>query len=42
MISGKDTFDNEWARECRGITFYPDGRIASRSMHKFFNIGDEA
>jgi RNA ligase len=40
MIANKDTFDDEWARECRGITFYPDGRIASRSMHKFFNVGE--
>lgn len=25
-------------RECRGIKFYPDGKIASRLFHKFFNL----
>lgn len=27
-------------RECRGITFYPNGSIMSRKFHKFFNIGE--
>lgn len=27
-------------RECRGITFYPDGKIMSRKLQKFFNIGE--
>jgi len=27
-------------RECRGIIFYPDGRIMSRPFHKFFNVGE--
>lgn len=43
MISDEDTFQGEnamWARECRGITFYPEGEIASRALHKFFNIGE--
>lgn len=43
MISGAGTFtseNKEYARECRGITFYPDGFIASRPLHKFFNIGE--
>ena len=43
MISGAGTFTSEnapFARECRGITFAPNGTIASRPLHKFFNIGE--
>lgn len=40
MIAGHDTFDSDWARECRGIVFGPDGRIAARPLHKFFNVGE--
>jgi RNA ligase len=40
MIANEKTFDDYWARECRGITFFPTGEIASRSMHKFFNVGE--
>jgi len=25
-------------RECRGLLFYPDGRIMMRRLHKFFNL----
>lgn len=42
MIQDEDTFSGEhehFEREARGITFHPDGRIASRTLHKFFNIG---
>lgn len=42
MIQDEDTFAGEhehYERECRGITFHPDGKIASRTLHKFFNIG---
>lgn len=28
-------------RECRGLIFYPDGRIMSRPFHKFFNVGEK-
>lgn len=45
MISDNDTFSGEsapWARECRGITFDREGKIASRSFHKFFNVGERA
>lgn len=28
-------------RECRGLIFYPDGRIMSRPFHKFFNLGEK-
>jgi RNA ligase len=31
---------NRIRRECRGLIFYPDGRIMSRPFHKFFNIGE--
>ena len=27
-------------RECRGLKFHPDYRIAARPFHKFFNIGE--
>lgn len=45
-ISDRNTFSDpdpvktSFLRECRGITFYPDGKIASRSLHKFFNVGE--
>jgi len=28
-------------RECRGIKFYPDGKIAARTMQKFFNVNEK-
>jgi RNA ligase len=31
---------NVMRRECRGLIFYPDGRIMSRPFHKFFNVGE--
>jgi RNA ligase len=31
---------NAMRRECRGLIFYPDGRIMSRPLHKFFNAGE--
>lgn len=31
---------NSMRRECRGLIFYPDGRIMSRPFHKFFNINE--
>ena len=27
-------------RECRGLLFYPDGKIMSRRLHKFFNVNE--
>lgn len=45
MIADNNTYSGEhaaWARECRGITFYPDGTIAVRPLHKFFNVGERA
>jgi RNA ligase len=40
MISKEDTFDNDWARECRGITFNQEGQVVSRPLHKFFNVNE--
>lgn len=43
MVQDEDTFDGlnqGFERECRGITFNPDGTIAARTLHKFFNIGE--
>lgn len=46
VVSMADTFpevNNEMdavRRECRGILFYPDGRIMSRRLHKFFNVNE--
>jgi RNA ligase len=43
VVNTGETFTGEnamWARECRGITFDPNGNIASRPLHKFFNIGE--
>ena len=42
-ISDETTFHGEHAefkREARGITFNPDGSIAVRPLHKFFNVGE--
>ena len=32
--------DHAIRRECRGLLFYPDGRIMARRLHKFFNINE--
>jgi RNA ligase len=40
-IASSSTFDDAWARECRGITFDVDGKILARSLHKFFNVGEK-
>jgi RNA ligase len=42
MVQDEDTFAGEhehFERECRGITFDENGKIVSRTLHKFFNIG---
>lgn len=31
---------NAMRRECRGILFYPDGKIMARRLHKFFNVNE--
>lgn len=36
----KDTFDNPYARECRGIKFDIEGNIIARPYHKFHNLNE--
>jgi len=46
LVSMSDTFPqvdtplDAIRRECRGILLYPDGRIMSRRLHKFFNVNE--
>lgn len=43
MVKDEDTFRGEhafWYQECRGVTFGPDGSVASRTLHKFPNVGE--
>ena len=41
MIAAEDTFNDEWARECRGIVFNTSrGFVAARPLHKFFNVNE--
>ena len=40
MIAADNTFDNAWARECRGIVFDRFGKVCSRPLHKFFNVNE--
>lgn len=37
---GRAIAKGEMRRECRGLIFYPSGRLMSRPFHKFFNIGE--
>lgn len=39
-MSGPDDVMGALRRECRGIIFYPDGRLMSRPFHKFFNVNE--
>lgn len=39
-MSGPDDVMGAIRRECRGIIFYPDGRLMSRPFHKFFNVNE--
>lgn len=43
ILQTPDTFPLEQPilRECRGIAFYPNGKIMSRPFHKFFNYGEK-
>jgi RNA ligase len=42
MISNDQTFDDKWARECRGIVFDRAGKVVGRPLHKFFNVNERA
>lgn len=46
MVNMSDTFPpvndqlDAIRRECRGMLFYPNGKIMSRRLHKFFNVNE--
>lgn len=40
-MEGPDDVGGAIRRECRGLKFYPDGIVAARTFHKFFNIGEK-
>jgi RNA ligase len=42
LFMDAETFTAPEALECRGIAFDPDGKIISRPLHKFFNVGEHA
>ena len=42
LIAMDSTFDNPYARECRGIVFNKDGDVISRPLSKFFNVNEKA
>jgi RNA ligase len=39
-MTGPDDLGGAIRRECRGLKFSPNGDIAARPFHKFFNIGE--
>jgi RNA ligase len=39
-MTDSDDLGGAIRRECRGIKFYPDGRLAARPFHKFFNVNE--
>src|SRR5574343_1441527 len=41
MLQNAATFENEWLRECRSITFNKNGFVAARTFHKFFNLNEK-
>ncbi len=40
-MTGADDLGGAIRRELRGLKFHPDGTIAARTFHKFFNIGEK-
>ena len=40
-FSDSKTFDTPESYECRGIIFDAQGRLVSRPLHKFFNVGEK-
>ncbi len=40
MVNNDETFDNAFAKECRGITFDSTGKLICRPLHKFFNVNE--
>lgn len=41
MFADSDTFNSSESLECRGIAFDATGKIVSRPLHKFFNVGEK-
>lgn len=41
MFMDSKTFDSPEAIECRGAAFDEEGKIVSRPLHKFFNMGEK-
>ena len=41
LIMDSNTFDSPEALECRGIAFDQSGKVISRPLHKFFNVGEK-
>lgn len=41
LFSDSKTFDSVEALECRGIAFDAAGKVVSRPLHKFFNLGEK-
>lgn len=41
IYAGVSTFDNPYARECRGIKFDSNGYLIARPFHKFFNLNEK-
>lgn len=42
LFSDNQTFDSPESLECRGIAFDAEGRVVSRPLHKFFNLGERS
>jgi RNA ligase len=40
IYAGVSTFDNAFARECRGLKFDSQGNLIGRPFHKFFNLNE--
>lgn len=41
IYAGETTFDNPYARECRGLKFDSEGKLIGRPFHKFFNLNEK-
>lgn len=40
-MTGPDDLGGAIRRECRGLKFYPNGEIAARPFHKWFNVSEK-
>lgn len=40
VYSAHETFNNQFARECRGLKFDPSGKLIGRAYHKFHNLNE--